>query len=158
MKSCSRARLGCLSVCFPSQRAVHLWSTGEETVRVLAFLVLNKICRQKKDVYLHTLLKVSLVVPLLCSFSEVKCKEHRAYAAASEAGQGAGSPSTLNGRNSAGQRVVSCSLLLFLLEARGPGLSRECLWYLSVCWMNTHPPASQGLSSSADTLLGAALS
>lgn len=89
MKSWSRVRPGCSSVGFPSQRVVHLWSTGEETVRVLAFLVLNKICRHKKDAYLHTLLKVSLLFPLLCGFSEVKCKEIRA---ASEAGQGAGSP------------------------------------------------------------------
>uniref|UniRef100_A0A8C6K0T3 Nucleolar complex protein 2 homolog n=1 Tax=Melopsittacus undulatus TaxID=13146 RepID=A0A8C6K0T3_MELUD len=39
------------------QQAISLWSKGEETVRVLAFLVLNKICRYKKELYLSPLLK-----------------------------------------------------------------------------------------------------
>lgn len=54
---------------FVFQQAVTLWSTGEETVRVLAFLVLNKICRYKKETYLSSLLKVRLGPSVLCSFS-----------------------------------------------------------------------------------------
>lgn len=50
-------------LCFPKHSRILLkqvvmqWSTGEETVRVLAFLILNKISRDKQDVYLNLVLK-----------------------------------------------------------------------------------------------------
>ncbi|XP_059808302.1 nucleolar complex protein 2 homolog isoform X3 [Hypanus sabinus] len=50
-------------LCFPKhsrvllKEAIKLWSMGEETVRVLAFLILNRMCRQKQDVYLNLVLK-----------------------------------------------------------------------------------------------------
>ncbi|TRY96608.1 hypothetical protein DNTS_024241 [Danionella cerebrum] len=36
---------------------ITLWSSGEETVRVLAFLALNKICRHKQEANLNNVLK-----------------------------------------------------------------------------------------------------
>ncbi|XP_072553349.1 nucleolar complex protein 2 homolog [Salminus brasiliensis] len=50
-------------LCLPKQgrqvlkQLIKQWSTGEETVRVLAFLALNKICRHKQKVYLNPVLK-----------------------------------------------------------------------------------------------------
>ncbi|XP_015683885.1 nucleolar complex protein 2 homolog, partial [Protobothrops mucrosquamatus] len=48
---------------FPKQcrvllkQTIRLWSTGDEVVRVLAFLILNKICRYKQEAYLPSVLK-----------------------------------------------------------------------------------------------------
>uniref|UniRef100_A0A673LKK7 Nucleolar complex protein 2 homolog n=1 Tax=Sinocyclocheilus rhinocerous TaxID=307959 RepID=A0A673LKK7_9TELE len=50
-------------LCLPKQcrhflkSLIKHWSTGEETVRVLAFLALNKICRNKQEIYLNSVLK-----------------------------------------------------------------------------------------------------
>ncbi|XP_067302355.1 nucleolar complex protein 2 homolog isoform X2 [Pseudorasbora parva] len=50
-------------LCLPKQCRIFLkslikhWSTGEETVRVLAFLALNKICRHKQEIHLDSVLK-----------------------------------------------------------------------------------------------------
>ncbi|KAG7323580.1 hypothetical protein KOW79_013282 [Hemibagrus wyckioides] len=50
-------------LCVPKQsrhflkQLIKQWSTGEETVRVLAFLAMNKICRHKQSIFLNPVLK-----------------------------------------------------------------------------------------------------
>lgn len=117
-------------------------------MRVLAFLVLNKICRYKKEVYLSPLLKVRLILAVLCRFSFSHCMPRPwsiscSLLGSAGAGDDAGYLQKIKqGRNSMlGQRDTLFPATA--LPAGGTqGLSREGLWYSSVYWMNTHPPNS----------------
>uniref|UniRef100_UPI00358F8885 nucleolar complex protein 2 homolog n=1 Tax=Myxine glutinosa TaxID=7769 RepID=UPI00358F8885 len=51
-------------LCFPKisrqllKHMVRVWSEGADTARVVAFLVLNRVCRERQDLYLASIIKI----------------------------------------------------------------------------------------------------